>query len=99
MSAVKLLLITDAATAIPVLAFRLDELEDPAALLPRAGYAPPQHYLVLVQLDPLRAEHDPFAWADATMREAHLLLEAGAYERLRPGEGLDVREARERRAA
>jgi hypothetical protein len=32
------------------------------------------------------------------MREAHLLLEAGAYERLRPGDVLDVREARERRA-
>lgn len=99
MSAMKLLLITDAATAVPVLAFRLDELEDPAELLQRAGYRPPSDYLVLVQLQPLRAERDPFMWPDATMREAHLLLEAGAYERLRPGEGLDVREARERRAA
>jgi hypothetical protein len=93
-----LITITDAATAVPVLAFRLDELEDPAGLLQRAGYRPPADYLVLVQLHPMRAECDPFLWPDATMREAHLLLEAGAYERLRPGDVLDVREARERRA-
>lgn len=95
----KLITITDSATAVPVLAFRLDELDDPGALLPRAGFRPPRDYVVLLRLDPLRAEWDPFRWSDATMREAHLLLEDGAYERMQAGDALDVREARERRAA
>jgi hypothetical protein len=93
-----LITIADSATRIPALVIDLGRVDDPGGVLERAGYDTAGRYVLLVRLDPVRAEIDWARWDEPTMREAHLLLEAGAYERLRPGDVLDVREARERRA-
>jgi len=63
--------IRDRGTFIPALAVRVDGRGDP--LLRRAGFGD-LPLVILVHLEGLRVEWDPYAWDNITMRTAHLHL-------------------------
>lgn len=101
----KPLRVTDTSTDLGVLALRLSDLlpDDPATaqVLSRGGFRGDlSSYVILVHLDPeIAVEWDPFRWANATLRAAHLHLVSGGYDAVEPGGTLDVRALRERLVA
>lgn len=86
--------VRDAGTHYGVLALRLNEADAPE-VIDRGGFRPAEGYLVLVHLTPeLRAEWDPYAWDDPTLRAAHLHLLSGGYEAVANGGDLHVERLR-----
>ncbi len=88
---VKRVEIRDSMTMIPAIAMKLtvggDADVDP--LLARAGFR--GEYVLLIHLEGMRAQYDPFEWGSAsrTMTEAHRWL-CEAWDRHRDGGVVDV---------
>lgn len=83
--------IRDSATFIPALAVRmgLDNTGD-EYLLGRAGFKGLlTEYILLVHLESMRIQYDPFGWGDRTMNTAHQYIQAH-YDELYPGAVVDV---------
>lgn len=78
----KALHILDSMTDIRAVAFRMGEAavgnEAARATISEAGFGQrledQDSYVILTQLSPLRSEHDPFEWPNATLTAAHLWL-------------------------
>ncbi len=78
---VKLFEVRDRATCVPMLAVHLrNRTPEEYFLLRRAGYSAEQiggreedvePYIVLMKLDGVRANYDPYAWGDRTFTAAH----------------------------
>jgi hypothetical protein len=81
----KLIEIRDRATFIPALAVKFEA----ERLAWRAGFGPGCTAVLLVYLAERRAEHDPYAWGDRTLRTAHLYIEEH-FDQLRDAEVVDV---------
>lgn len=83
--------IRDSATFIPALALRLsaDDTDD-QYLLERAGFGQPlENYILLIHLEGMRIQYNPFNWGNRTMQAAHQYIESN-FDSLRPGEVVDV---------
>lgn len=92
----KALHILDASTDIKAIAFRLSDdglRPDDVNVLAEAGFGRDveqlHHHIILIALSGPRAEYDPFAWEDWTMRAAHLYLR-DHFETVRHGGSIDV---------
>ena len=82
--------IRDSATFIPALAVRMGlDHEGDRYLMERAGFQVPETYILLIHLEGMRIEYDPYEWSDRTMQAAHLYIEK-EFDRLKPGEVVDV---------
>jgi hypothetical protein len=99
---VKLLEVRDRGTFMPVMAVRLLARDDAERfLLRRAGYADDQimphgqmvnePYVILVKLDGVEAQYDPFEWGTRrrSLFVAHQFVIAN-WARLQPGQVIDV---------
>lgn len=88
-------MVIDASTEIPAAAFRPSELASGlgGAIVARAGFgrtlADQSSYVVLIDLNRMEAQSDPYRWSDWTMRAAHLWL-AEHLEEHPHGGALDV---------
>ncbi len=73
----KAIQIRDAGTHIPAVAMKFSpSTQRDEAIVGRAGFHNWQDYVLLMKLDPMRAEYDPYEWGQGarTMFVAHLAV-------------------------